>query len=128
MKRDSFWLIAYLSCSSDGCVHARRDEALVQLDLGRACVRHRVRAGFELHDGIRFGDVGRHDPARTVVLEAARDEVHAVREQRGRERVALEALIGAAVERERQRNRAIDAATGAEAVFLAHLLVPSSCA
>jgi hypothetical protein len=72
----------------------------------------------------RFGDVGRHDPARTVVLEAARDEVHAVREQRGRERVALEALIGAAVERERQRNRAIDAATGAEAVFLAHLLVP----
>lgn len=104
-------------------VYARRDEPLIQLDLGRARVRHRVRAGFELHDGVRLVDARRHDPARTVVLEAARDEVHAVGEQRRRERVALEALIRAAVEREGERLCAVDAPACAESVFLAHLLV-----
>ena len=56
-------------------VHARRDESLIQLDFRRARIRHRVRAGFELHDCIRLFDTRRHDAARPVILPAARDEV-----------------------------------------------------
>ncbi|MCY1212595.1 hypothetical protein D9M72_243330 [compost metagenome] len=106
-------------------IHAGRDEPVIELDFRRARVRHRIRAAFELHHGIRLSDVRRHDATRAVILEAARDKAHAVGEQRRRERVALEPLIRASVEREGQRNRAIDAATGAETVFLAHFLPPT---
>ncbi|MNT66457.1 hypothetical protein D3C72_2045230 [compost metagenome] len=98
---------------------------MIQLDFRRACVRHRVRAAFQLHHGIRLSDVRGDDATRAVILEAARDKAHAVGEQRRRERVALEPLIRASVEGEGQRNRAIDAATRAETVFLAHFLPPT---
>ncbi len=112
-------------------VHAGRNESLIQLHFSRACVRHRVRAGFELHDRVRLFPPRRHDAARTVVLPAARHEVLTVREQRGRERVALVTLVLAAVEREVQYDRAVDASAAGESVFLAHGALPScalSCA
>src|SRR5262249_5928200 len=47
-----------------------------------------------------------------VIFEAAADEAHAVRQQGGRERVARVARVGAAVEGEGERARAVERATG----------------
>ena len=50
------------------------------------------------HQRIRLFAAGRVDAARPVVFEAARDQVHAVGEQRRGERVAAIASVGDAVE------------------------------
>ena len=55
-------------------------------------------------------DAGGQDAARAVILERSADQMNAVRQQRGGQRVAGEALIAPAVEGESKRRVAIDAA------------------
>src|SRR5262249_22300115 len=69
---------------------------------------------------IRLLGAARDRAARTVVLERAPHEVHAVGEQRGGERVAGTALVGASVEAEVEWPRAIDAAAGGPSRALVH--------
>ncbi len=107
-------------------IHARGDQPLIQLDLGGTRIGHRISAGFKLNHGIRFCHVGRHNAARPVIFPAARNEMHAVRKQRGGERITLMALVCLAVEGKRERDRAVDAPARGESVFLAHFGCPSS--
>ena len=89
---------------------ARGDQAVVELDLGGERVRLQTRASAELDQGVGLVGAGGDDAARPVVLEAATQQAHAVREQRRGERVAGMALQGAAVEAKGQRLRAVDQA------------------
>ena len=57
---------------------------------------------------VAFFHTGRHDAARSVVLKGTRHQMLAMREQRGRHRVARKALKGLAVERELQALAAIN--------------------
>src|SRR5205823_10784472 len=89
-------------------VLARRDEAVEQLGGCRAHVGLGPRATRKLHQCVRLFAPGAMDPARAMVLEAPRDKMHAVGEQRGRERITGVAVVTRAVELERQSPRAID--------------------
>ena len=62
----------------------------------------------DVHERARLLDAAGPDAARAMQLEAAADEAHAVREQRGGERVAAKSGERAAVEREGERVRAVD--------------------
>ncbi len=86
------------------------NEAVIELDLGRAQVRRDAR-GVAAHGDQRIGLLGarREDSARAMVFERPPDQVHAVREQRRRERVALQTLEGFAVEGESQRSGPVHA-------------------
>jgi hypothetical protein len=101
-------------------VHARGDEALVQLHLGRARVRDGAGASLQLHDRVGLFHAAGDDAARAVVLPAAREERDPVGEQRRGERVARMALVRLAVEGEAQCAGAIDAPALREAKGLAH--------
>ena len=91
-------------------------EAVIQLDLGGPRVRFGVRpARRDLHQGARLVLAGGEDAARTVVLDAAADEVNAVGQQRRRQRIADEAGMAVAGEAERHRPGPVDAAAGGEA-------------
>ena len=76
-------------------------QALVELDLRRAQVR-RVARRVAPHADERTGLFGacRQNAARPVIFEGAAEEVHAVCEQRGGERVACKPVEHLAVERE----------------------------
>ena len=107
-------------------VHAARDEAVVELDLGRARVRHRAGAGLELHDRVGLLDAAGDDAPRPVIFPAPRDHADAVGEQRGGERVAGVALVAPAVEREREPRAAVDAAAGGQAAGLVMRRAPAA--
>src|SRR5581483_3155539 len=96
-------------------VHRARLQTVEQLDLRRLEIRLGARAGAELHERVRLLEARADDAARTVILEAARSDAHAVGEQRGCERVALETDIFASVEAKAQRLVAIDRAAFARA-------------
>ena len=66
------------------------------------------RAGAQFHQRVRLFGAGGEDAARAVILEAAADEAHAVRQKRRGERIAGMALIQLAVEGEAQRLAAVD--------------------
>ena len=104
-------------------IHAGRRQALVQLDLGGARIRHAVWPGFELHDGVGLLHPRRDDAARAVILEAAGDETQAIGQQRRGQRVARVALVRHAVEREMQGLGTVDAppASSRSTCFIAHL-------
>ena len=63
-------------------------ESVVELDPGRLQVRLGPGSCADAHEGIGFFRSGSEDPAPAVILEAAPDEPHAVRQQRRGERVA----------------------------------------
>ena len=84
-------------------------QSVVELDQRRAAVGIEPPAFADGDQRVGLLDAGAHHAARAVVLEAAADEEYVVREQRRRERVALEALQWAAVEAEAQLLAAIDA-------------------
>ncbi len=105
-----------VACAPDVEAKARpavlgmRLEPVVELDLRRARGRRLARGvAAHRHQRVRFLGACRDDAARPVVLERAPDEVHAVRKQRGGERVTGEALVVRAVEAEAERARAVDA-------------------
>lgn len=78
------------------------DQAVVQLD-GRGG-EHRLGEGLlDLDERVRLLAARGVDAARTAELDAARHRAHAVGEQRRGQRVALKALVVAAVEPEAQR-------------------------
>jgi hypothetical protein len=92
-------------------------EAVEELGHGGAGVGLLPGAGAQLHEGVGLLRARRQEAAGAVVLEAPAEELHAAREERGGQRVAGVAGIGAAVEGEAQRAAAVDAAAG-EAVGL----------
>ena len=95
-------------------------EALVELDHRGADIGLRPGAFLELHQRRGLLRAGGEDPARAMELEAARNEPHPIGEQRRGERVAAPALVGPAVEGERERTRAIDAPRTLDAKRPAH--------
>ena len=105
-----------------------RDQAVVELALRRLDVRLGARLRADLHQRVRLLDAGADDAARPVVLEAAADEVHAVRQQRRGQRVAGIALVALAVEGEGERPAAVDLAAGGQAMALGLGLRHRSCA
>ncbi len=92
------------------------NEAVVQLDLGRARVGLAARAAAQFDQRVRLLGAGGEDAARPVVLERAADEADAVGDERRGERVARAAVHGDAVEGERVRRRAVDQAAAGETV------------
>ena len=106
-------------------VLARGDQPVVELGGGGARVRLAPRAGAQFDQRVRLLGARREDAARTMILERAPDQLHAVRHQGGRERVAGEALERASVERERERPRAIDQAAAGQPMP-AHGVPPAS--
>ena len=103
-------------------VLAHRDEAVAKLDLGRAHVRREAPgAARDADERIRLLGAGRDDPARAVIFIGPAHELHAVGEKGGRERVALVAGVGDAVESEGDRPRAVNrGAAGRRAMGLRH--------
>ena len=91
-------------------VLTRGAEALVQLDRRGPGVRLGEPAAPQLHERVGLLGAGREDAARAMVLEAAPDQMHAVREQRRGERVAGIAFVADAVVSEAQRAPPVDAA------------------
>src|SRR4051812_24339863 len=92
-------------------VLARGGEAVIELDLGGAQVGIAAPPRpLELDQGTGLLRPRGHDTARSVVLEAAADQVDAVGEKRRGQRVAGEAAVGLAVKGEGERARAVDPA------------------
>ena len=95
-------------------------KAVTELDLGGAQIGGEARARSHRHEGIGFIGTRRHDAARAVIFERTSDEMHAVGEQGGSERVAGEAFVSLAVERKAQLPCPVDAPTFVEAKGSAH--------
>ena len=81
---------------------ARGHQAVVQFHLRGALVGDARGANAQVRDGVRLLGAAADHAAPSPILEAPRHGVHAVREQRGGERVALAAPQGTAVEGELQ--------------------------
>lgn len=85
-------------------VLAVRLETLIQLDLRRAQVRRcAATAAHHGHERVRLLRARGEDPARAMILERAPDEVDAIGEKRGGERVASVAHELAPIEPKRNR-------------------------
>src|SRR5262249_54522870 len=92
-------------------------QSVVQFELCRAQVRRDTPlATIERHQRVGFLRSGAEYAARPVILERASDQMHAIRQQRGGQRIAVAADIAPTIEAEAQRLAAIDAAavSGAE--------------
>ena len=83
--------------------------------LGGAQIGGEARARPHCHEGVGLVRPGRHDAARAVIFERTSDEMHAVGEQGGSERVAGEAFVSLAVERKAQLPCPVDAPPCVEA-------------
>ena len=101
------------------------NQAVEQLDRGRARVGLLARPAAQFDDRVGLLRTGGQDAARPMVLEAAPDQVHAVGEQRRGQRVALVSLVGFAVEGETDRVVAIDMTATDGAKLLRHVDQPS---
>ena len=92
-----------------GVLRARL-QALVELDLRRAQIgRDATLARVERDQRVRLVRPQRERTARPMVFERAPHQMNAVGDERGGERIAGEAVVGLAVEEERDGLRAIDA-------------------
>src|SRR5258705_8032897 len=89
---------------------ARRAQPVVKSDVGGAAIGFGIGTTFELNQRRGFLRPGRKDAARAVVFEAARDEAHAIRQQRRSQRVAGMAVIFLPVEGEAQNLATVDLA------------------
>ncbi len=101
-------------------VLALRLESVGELDLGGAQIGGEARAGPDADECIGLIRPRRQDAARAVIFERTPDEMHAVGEQGGSERIAGEAFVSLAVERKAQLACPIDAPTGLKAKGSAH--------
>ena len=100
---------------------AARHEAVEQLDGGGG--QHRLGEGrLDLHQRVGVLGARGHDAAGPAELDAGRDLVDAVGQQRRGERVAPQALVGTAVEGEGQRGVAVHAAALGAAEGGAHAI------
>jgi hypothetical protein len=89
------------------------DETIHEGDGRRLGIGLRPVTDGEVDQRVRLFHARSVDAARTVILEASTDDPHAVRQQRGGERVAGKSRIGPPVEGEAQAARAIDLAPAA---------------
>ena len=120
---------AHVARQRGPAILAFRDQAIEQLDLRRKQIG-RIAAGTAIDTDQRIGflDTGSNDAARSVIFERPADEMHAIGEQGGRERVAGKAHVGFAVEREADPAAAIDAPAGSGPKRRAHrFAAASSC-
>src|SRR3954470_22998061 len=100
-------------------------QTFVDLDLGGAQVRLGAVAALKLDQRVWLFRTGGENAARTVILEAAGDQMDAVGEQGRGEGIAGIALERTAVEGEVDRAAPVDPATGRGAEFsLAHDRLP----
>src|SRR5690606_25377476 len=108
-RRGEFVGVAKVEGERRPAVLALGDEAVVKLSDGRPHVGLASRSLTKLDERVRLLDAGREEPARPVVLEAAADEMNAVRQQGGGQGVAGMALVGPPVEGEAENARAVQA-------------------
>ncbi len=105
---------------------ARDAEPTVKLDLGCAQVgSHTAGSALERHQRVRLLGARGEEPARPVIFERAPDEMYAIGDQRGSERVAGVSLVVEAVEGEDERARTIDRTDASETKRLAHSRRPA---
>jgi hypothetical protein len=95
-------------------------QAFGDLDDGRGTVGRRTVGALDVDEGAGLLVARRDDAARSVILEAAAEEPHALREQRRGDGVASEPLHPAAVELERHRTRGVGEQAGGDATGAAH--------
>ena len=108
-------------------VLARGDEPVDELDLGRAQVRGEAAgAARNADERVRLLRAGAHNSARPMIFIRPADQANAVGEQRGRERVALVAAVGHAVEGEGDRARAVERRAAGDTESLGHAPGPSA--
>jgi hypothetical protein len=97
--------------ADDEPVHALHHRgAIVRVDAARAAIHREER--------VRLVRSGGQQAAGAVILERAAHQVDAVGDERRRDRVAGIALVGLAVEGERQRAGAVDATAAGQAIGL----------
>src|SRR5262249_47726147 len=101
-------------------IDARGAESPGQRKERRAHVRCAAHPRPHIDDDVRLFHAAAEDAARTVELEAAPEESHAVREQCGGQRVAAQAKEGAPIEDEAEGPRPIDPRTSGRLETMAH--------
>ena len=106
-------------------VLALRLQPVEQLHRGRPRVGLAPRPAAQLHQGIRLFRPGGNRPARTVILEAAPHQPHAIGQKRRGQRIAGMSQIGQPVEGEADRAAAVDLAAR-DAIVLCHRPRPRS--
>ena len=95
-------------------------QPVIEENVGRAPVRLGEGAGFEPHQRRGLLDPGGHDAARTVILEAARDDPDPVRQQRRGQRVPRMPLVFPSVEAEPEHPPALDHSSFGQAKMRCH--------
>src|SRR5271165_1012396 len=107
-------------------VLAQSRKAFMKLDLRRAQIG-RKSAGSARNADQRVGllRASAYNSSRPMILIRAPDQMNAVGDERGGERIACVALVGDAVEGEGERARAVDQAEAGDAKGLAHVLGPA---
>ena len=100
---------AHVEVERGPVVLAAGDEPVEELDLRRLQVGFGAGALAHTDQGVGLFRAGADDASAAVVLEAASDDPHAVREQGGSERIAPVAREAHAVESEFERCGAVDA-------------------
>src|SRR5204863_6609575 len=94
------------------------DEPVVEFDLCCPQVRLRARAFAQLDEGVGLLRAGAQDSPRPVIFETAADEMHAIGQQGGSQRVPRMALIASPIEGEAERPGPIDGAALGQTVGL----------
>src|SRR5271166_1040451 len=107
-------------------VLAQSPKALIKLDLRRAQIgRKSAGSAPEADQRVGLFRAGADYSSRPMVFVRTPDQMDAVGDERRSERVACVALVGDAVECERERARAVDQAEARDAKGLAHALGPA---
>ena len=101
-------------------VLAFRDEPFEELGLGRPHVRFPPGAFAQRDQGVRLLDARAQDSSRAVVLEAPGDQMHPVREQGRRERIARVSGVAHPVEPKAQHAVALNPAAPCQSKLLSH--------
>ena len=95
-------------------------QSVIKRDVGGAAIGFGEAAALQLDQRGGFFRPGRENAARPVVFEAARNQPHAIRQERRGERVAGMALISLAVKGKTQHPAAVDLAAGGKPEGLGH--------
>ncbi len=120
---------ADVECKRRPAVLARSAEPVVELDLGRAQVGcEPAGPAGEADERVRLLRAGAEDPARPVILVRAPNQMNAVGEKRGGERIPGAAFVSDPIEREGEGPRAVDRTKAIDSKGLAHAHRPASSA
>ncbi len=89
-------------------IHAFRGQTLLNFQQAGAHIRRAPRTRPHIHKTRRFFDAAAVDPARPMQFDAASDELHAVRQQRRGQRIAMKPGVAPLVECKADLARAIE--------------------